>query len=149
VIIRDATEHDVPQILPMAARFLASTPYGQLLPTEPERLEAFVRAILAIGVAFVAEDHGGALVGMIAFVVAEHPISGQEYADEQAWWVSPECRGGSIGPKLLHAAEAWARQRGLTMVKMVAPVASEGVAAYYERIGYEAVEVSYVKQLAP
>jgi GNAT superfamily N-acetyltransferase len=146
VIIRDATEHDVPQILPMAARFLASTPYGALLPTDPERLEAFVRAILEVGVAFVAEDHGGALCGMIAFVVAEHPVSGQEYGDEQAWWTEPEHRGGSIGPRLLAHAEVWASKKNLVMLKMIAPAGTH-VGAYLERLGYHAVETAYTKAI--
>lgn len=83
---------------------------------------------------------------MLAIVVLPHPITGRLYADELAWWVEPRFRRGRIGPTMLKHAEAWARQKGATVLKMVAPAGTD-VGRFYEATGYRAVETAYQKRL--
>jgi GNAT superfamily N-acetyltransferase len=85
---------------------------------------------------------------MLALAAVPHPVSGQDYAEELAWWVEPAHRGSSIGPRLLAAAEAWCVQNKLGVLKMVAPAASD-VGAFYVRRGYTLVESVYQKVLTP
>jgi len=144
--IREATLADADCLVAMATRFLESTPYGRVFPPAAERLHALVATCLTLGVIFVAEVRDAEVVGMIAVAALEHPFTGDLYADEIAWWVELEHRGGAIGPRLLGAVSSWAQVRGLRFVKLAA-LAGSDVGAFYERMGYEAVETAYMKTL--
>jgi GNAT superfamily N-acetyltransferase len=174
LIIREAKLEDAFRVREMATRFLLDSQYGALFnnQTTPEAIGSLIENVLRLGAIFVAEVDSGArvpgvcvsidgeewhapggcetcrprIVGMLAIVLIPHPLSGQLLAEEIAWWVEPEHRGGSIGPKMLRSAEEWATTNGANMVKMVAPAGST-VGAFYERIGYQAVETAYVKAL--
>ena len=146
MIIREATLEDAAPIVCMAIRFLEETPYGHLFAPNEQKLTELLLQVLTHGVIFVAERADHTLAGFLALVTLEHPISGERYADELAWWVNPESRSGSIGPRLLAAAEEFARTAGIGMLKMVAPAGTD-VGRFYERLGYAAVETSYHKRL--
>jgi len=144
MIIREATRADSPRLVAMTERFLATTRYGDVLgAADVEMLEALIGTVIDHGVIFVA-DIEGRLEGMLGIVALVHPVTGEPYGEELAWWVEPEARARSIGPRLLKTGEDWARARSLTRLKMVAPVGS-GVGAFYQRCGYHPVEVAYLK----
>lgn len=149
-MIRRATLDDWSAVRAMALAFLAESPYGALFEVTAERppaaLDELLGLVLEAGVVFVA-DVGTGLVGMLAMGVGGHAISGQRYADEIAWWVHPAHRGGTIGPRLLAAAEAWARADGCTLVKMIAPHHAPDVGRYLARRGYAPVETAHVRRL--
>lgn len=145
--IRAATLDDVPRLHELAAHFLCSTPYGDLLRAPSEaRLFSLIEQVLTLGIILVAEVDA-AIEGMIALVALEHPFSGEPFGDELVWWVEPGHRGSSIGPRLLDLAEAWAMSKGLVMLKMVAPAGSD-IHEFYTRMGYVPVETAYSKQLS-
>lgn len=54
MIIRPATDADVPRVLEMARAFLASTVYGRLFPQAGGGLEDFVAGVMSIGVILLA-----------------------------------------------------------------------------------------------
>lgn len=147
LVIRTATQADGPRLAEMAVRFLASTRYGALASASPSGLDELIAVVLQLGVIFVAEVEGR-VAGMLAIAALTHPLTGERYADEQVWWVEPEHRHSSIGPRLLNAAEQWSIENGLAFVKMIAPAGSD-VGAYYVRRGYVEVETVYQKQLGP
>lgn len=148
--IRPATDDDRAALATMVQHFLESTPYGALFPEVTRRdVDAVVDLVLELvessgGFVAVAEVNG-AVVGLIAILHQVHVLTGQPYGDELCWWVEPSFRGA--GPRLLAAAEAWARTNGLLMFRMVAPSDSPAVGRLYERRGYRALETSYVKTL--
>lgn len=143
--IRDATAGDTPRLVDMAQHFLLSTPYGQMFTPSRAQLEAFVEAIRTLGVIIVAERLER-LEGMIGLAVMPHPIDGTLYAEEIAWWVEPTYRGGSVGPRLLKTAEAWAGRKNARGIRMVAPTGST-VGGFLTHRGYRAVETAYYKGL--
>lgn len=151
--VRQATTDDVPRLVAMGAAFLESSRYGRLFPPGPGRLEHFVRRVLEVGVIFVLErkvevDDPVQIVGLLAVVpVDEHPLTGEPYVDEVAWWVDPAHRGRA-GVVLLHHLEGWARQVGLDMVKMVAPEGMTGTAVrtLLEHRGYVPVETAFMRR---
>ena len=53
-------------------------------------------------------------------------------------------RGEGIGPRLLRAAEDWARARGCAVLRVRSNVVRERAHAFYEREGYERVKVQQV-----
>lgn len=150
-MIREATAADTFRLVEMTTRFLLTTRYGALFAPDPERIAALVALVLEHGVILVAEEPvpevpETCLVGMIAMTLMPHLLNGQPCAEEQAWWVEPEFRHGLIGPRLLKAAEGWARRNRAKMIKMIAPEGS-AVGEFYRLSGYEAVETSWVKVL--
>lgn len=145
--IREAEPGDALAIVSMVGDFLKHTTYGKLLPFNPDAVADLVAAVIGgAGVVLVAEIEGR-LVGMMAIAALKHPVSDEWMGEELAWWVSPDHRHGSIGPKLLGRGEDWARQKGLCMLKMVAPAESV-VGMFYERRGYVPIETAYAKRLA-
>lgn len=145
LVIRTATQADGPRLAELAVRFLASTRYGALATSYPQALDDLIALVLQLGVIFVAEVDGR-IEAMLAIAALTHPLTGERYADEQVWWVEPEHRHSSIGPRLLNAAEAWAVEQDLAFVKMIAPAGSD-VGAYYVRRGYVEIETVFQKQL--
>lgn len=155
--IREAVDTDAADILRMAMAFADSTNYGKLLKPVPAMLEELIDQVMQMGTILVAEDwsifpvnrkgeHERELVGMIALVAMPHPMNGETVAEELAWWVEPRSRGGSVGPRLLQAAEQWACKKGIHMLKMVAPAHTD-VGEFYRRRGYLEVETAWVKVL--
>lgn len=164
VDIRPAEARDRERVVSMAMHFLAATPYGKLFPgLDPiaERVgNVFDYLAGGGGVVLVAEapvnfvertSHGfehreikPVVMGMIAVAAAEDPLTGALYGDEICWWVEPEFRTlvQGIGPKLLRSCEEWARQKGLSVLKMVAPAGSQ-VGTIYHRRGYVEVETAW------
>lgn len=142
--IREATAADRPRLVAMGLRFIAETPY-QSFPSTPQALEWILSVVLEHGVAFVAE-HNGAVLGMIAAIVAPHPLTGEPFADEIVWWVEPEHRASRLGPRLLHSLEKWTVTKGVHSIRMVSPTGTK-VGEFYERLGYVPVETSYLKRL--
>lgn len=142
--VREATVDDFAVCLELARCFLRTSSYREIPATDGGLADLFA-TVLSIGVVFLAEDHRGA-VGMIALVQVRHPFSNTEYAEELAWFVHPDCRGGTAAGRLLRAAEEWTRQRNLWCLRMVAPTDQPGVAEFYELSGYQALETSYMKR---
>lgn len=145
-MIRQATLEDGPRLFVMCLHFLRETPYGAILPENHEAIHALISLVLEHGVGFVAVDSSEEIVGMIGLVERPDPFTGGVYGEEVVWWVEPHARRGSSGPALLKAAEAWARSRGVPFLKMVAPVGGD-VGVYYSRLGYQPIEMVYMKRL--
>ncbi len=75
-------------------------------------------------------------------------VTHERVAQDLMWWVEPRCRGRWVVPRLLHAAEAWARARHLRTLMMNAPIPSS-VGRFYERRGYVALNQTYLKVIGP
>lgn len=146
--IREATPADKSRLVEMAVRFLLESPYGQFFDDKatPDSIGTLIDNVLVLGTVFVAERQDKAVVGMLAIVALPHPLTGRLYAEEIAWWVEPEHRGGLLGPKMLRVAEEWATRKGANMIKMVAPTRGD-VGRFYEVVGYQAVETAYFKRI--
>jgi GNAT superfamily N-acetyltransferase len=156
--VRLATVDDKPRIIEMGLRFLALTKYGQLAGGgSADALAPLVDVCLLLGAVFLVETDVSVfvdgdlftetqVVGMLVLYVARHPLTSLPYGDEVAWWVEPEHRNGRAGHYLLRSCEEWARQNGLSVLKMVAPADSR-VGDFYLRHGFTLVETVYHKQL--
>jgi GNAT superfamily N-acetyltransferase len=98
------------------------------------------------GVVFVTEDPTFRVVtGMIGMLLFVHHISGLLVAGEVFWFVRPESRGHGV--RLVKQAEQWARNHDARQMHVTAPSHTD-VGVLYERLGFQAMEVGYVKDLA-
>lgn len=62
---------------------------------------------------------------------------------EIAWWVEPECRGGSI--EMLKMYEAWAIESGAKLIEVKSLNKFKEIEKVYDRMGYKPIETSWVK----
>lgn len=146
--IRRAIAHDTPRLLEMAVRFLNETEYADHVTPNPERIAKTVAYLLEAGAAFVAITDTGAIVGMVGFILVPSIVSDDLVANEIAWWMEPEYRHTSVGPRLLGAGMEWARSQLATVIQMIAPVgARASLAAWYERLGFNELETTYQLRL--
>ena len=92
----------------------------------------------------VAEaSEGGGLAGWIQISLSrifESPSS----AEIAGLVVDETRRGEGVGPRLLRAAEDWARQRGCRRVRVRSNVIRERAHAFYVREGYAKVKIQQV-----
>jgi GNAT superfamily N-acetyltransferase len=143
-VIRHATPGDIGQIAVLGERFISESHYHRLIGINPDALRSVAELL-------IREDHGlllvdefyGELAGMIGMIATIHPTSWEPVASELFWYVPPEARGGGL--KLLLAGERWAREFGCKRCIMVSPNARVG--ALYERLGYELLETSWIKDI--
>jgi len=145
VTLRPATGDDREAVVDMCVRFFASSIYRYLGTPDEERIAVLFELSRTHGVVLVADD-GGTLQGFLSLIALEHPISGERYAAEQAWWVEPAARDSRVGPDLLEAGEEWCRSNSIHMIQMVAPTGTR-VGRFYERWGYQSLETAYFKRL--
>jgi GNAT superfamily N-acetyltransferase len=152
VTIRPARREEREGVITLAWWLIADTPYA-----DPELLGGATRASIGAvvdhvldagerGVILVAEA-GDDLVGFLAVLDLVHPMTGQHIADELGWWVVPERQRQHIGLALLRRAEAWARDRGLTTLRLSAPVGT-ALVRLYGALGYRPVEIAYCVSLS-
>lgn len=145
--IRQATAADEHAVVALGLRFATTMPaFLDILEGVSEHtLAGFFRAIIELETCaiLVAEDRAGEVFGCLAIIEVQHPMTGVPFAEELAWWVSPERRGIIAGPRLLTAAIEWTRARGLKRLKMGAPAGTR-VGDFYESQGFVAVETAYL-----
>ena len=148
-MIRAAELGDVDALVALGASFLAQTPYGGLLPTEPAAIAAMMTRLIEspVGVVWVAVDRTGTLTGMLGALCFWHPLSAEWVASEFFWWVEPAARGGIDSVRLLKLTITWARAEGAVKLHMIAPQGSS-VGRLYARLGFVPVETAYQLDLA-
>lgn len=147
--IRQATPDDRAVLITLTTKFVQLFPPATLLHLDITKVDRLVDLVLRHGAVFVADVHtlaGLETVAMIGLLLVDHPGSTQRFGEECALWVDPAFRKGIIGPRLVRAAENWARMLGLTMIKMGAPAGSR-LGPFFETLGYTAVETAYQKTL--
>lgn len=148
-VIREATLVDVPELVALGKAFIATSEYRGRLVVNPTQMAATATRLIEQpdGVVFVSEDKGGAVTGMIGFVLFIHPLSGLLTAGEMFWFVLESARGVGDGVRLFRRAKQWAIDSGADMWQMVAP--NERVATFYEQEGMDRVETACQQTLRP
>lgn len=140
VEIRAAVEQDIPAMLGLAKRMHGESPRFSRLTFSPAKCEALMRGLLAGKVAggVLVAEKAGIIVGMAAVYVVEHFMAIEKVASDLAVYVTPECRGGSIAPKLIKAVERMAREAGAVEVTLgiSTEVAADRTLALYQDLGY-------------
>jgi GNAT superfamily N-acetyltransferase len=143
-MIRFATRADIPEIVDLGERHWRESRYGRWMAPDRTVMASLSRALIdgENGLVLI-DEQAGAIVGMIGVAVTPHIYSGEPVMSELFWYAPPESRGSGV--RLLRRAEAWARGNGVKHAAMIAP--DERVAAFYERMGYAALEINYIKPL--
>lgn len=148
MIVRPATNDDLPTLVEMARQFHAFAGFESLAPFCAGSTEETGRIIMEHGVFLVAEAAEG-LVGMIGLMIA--PVS-HNHAFRQAvelmWWVNPGDRARGIATELIAEAEAQAKAKGASTIMMIHLSNSpESAARTYRSRGYGELETVYMKAI--
>lgn len=80
---------------------------------------------------------GGEVRGMVSLQVVISTAEGGPVAWLEDLVVTAEHRGRGLGARLLAAAEAWARRRGLSRLQLVAEEANVPALEFYRRHGWQ------------
>ncbi len=100
---------------------------------------------------FIACEADGRQVGFIEAGLRDHG-EGCETSPVgyiEAWYVDEHIRGKKLGRDLVHAAEQWAREKGMTEMASDTWLENEGSIAAHLKLGYYEAErlVHFVKRL--
>lgn len=141
MILREATLADVPELVAMGQRFLASSGYSTLLAENALQMESTATALItgASSVVWVAEGAGGDLIGMLGLICFVHPMSGEATCGETFWYAEQ----AGAGLRLLERGKQWARDQHAVAFQMIEPASEPRLAALYVRQGFKRVEVAW------
>lgn len=92
---------------------------------------------------FVVEDLDGVAQGWI-HGMEQIALESGSWAEIMGLVVAREARGGGVGRALVATVEAWARERGLTMIKVRSNVARAESHPFYERLGYARFKTQHI-----
>lgn len=126
--IRLATLEDAPAIASLAGELGYPTNAAEMRTRLAALLQSEDSAVF-VGVA------GVAVIGW-ANVAAVRLVESEPYAELRGLVVASALRSRGVGARLLHAAEEWARARGLVRIRVRSNVTRERTHAFYERHGY-------------
>jgi GNAT superfamily N-acetyltransferase len=135
--VREALEGDSQRISALALQLGYEVPPAhveqQLRRDDPDRV-IMVAVVPRVGV-----------VGWVS-VTERHSLLSSCRADIEGLVVEDEYRGNGIGEMLVGAAEAWARRRGCTTLRLLSNVVRERAHEFYRRLGYDVLKTEYVFQ---
>ena len=119
---------------------------GQLgYPSTPRQIERRFQALESRddSALFVAEADDGAVSGW-AHVLVQALMESEPYAQLMGLVVAEGGRRRGAGRALLAAAEDWARQRGLSLMRVNSNSARTLARPFYERMGYSIRKTQWV-----
>jgi len=151
ISVRVATSRDADFVLALVPQLAAFGPPPWR--TEQQMIETDTRVIsrasgsLAGRHILIAEDSGGKPLGF-AHVCGEADYYTRRGCRHIADLViSPEARGCGVGERLITASEEWARAQGYSLFTLNVFLENTQARSLYERTGFSAEIVRYVKQL--
>jgi GNAT superfamily N-acetyltransferase len=167
VTIRPTRETDIDNLIALYEEFhtfhVLGAPTRLRLPApsddraQYEEEWAQIRAqLLAIlqdaNTALLLAEAAGQIVGLAEIYLRRdeaNPLTVQHtYSHLQSLIVTERWRGRGVGARLMAVAEAWARKRGATELRLDAWEFAAGPLPFYEALGYQTVKRTLVKPLA-
>ena len=149
--IRPATRQDLPAVLELVPRLAAtgSPPGRDAGQVEASDRRAITRAITGTehGEALLLAQDAANVIGFIHLKTVTDYFSQAQVAHVADVAVAAGAEGRGVGKALMNAAEAWSRECGYGMIQLHVLVGNDRARALYERLGYTAEWLKYVKFL--
>lgn len=150
--IRAARAGDRDFVLGLVPRLRA---FGSVARLSPEALDAGEQRAIEryfedppeISCLIVAESGDGTLLGAAYAERAVDYFTQEHHGHLGILAVTDEAQGRGVGRALIEAVEVWAREQGFGFVTLNVFTGNTGAIAAYERAGYRAEAVRYVKEL--
>lgn len=144
--VRRLTADEIGKLMPLANLFFGESAF--LVDFNEKHFEAQWRRFMDSGSGLIMVlDDGGEIRGAIGALAYTDPNNGHPTMAEAFWYVHPDHRGHGLA--LLTALEKEAAAAGCKFLTMVYLVDSmpDAVRSIYERRGYKAMEVHYIKEV--
>jgi ribosomal protein S18 acetylase RimI-like enzyme len=123
--------------------------HGSHLRTDTNRdaiRESLARHAAADGLTVARDD--GAIVGFVRFAVERGPLAQDRTRGVvRDLYVVPDRRGEGVGERLLGAAEAALRDRGVAVVAVEALADNADAIRFYERRGYRSHRIEFEREV--
>jgi GNAT superfamily N-acetyltransferase len=150
--VRPAGPEDADFVLRLVPELVAFGPprwrdTGQMIDTDRLVITRALRGAPDGATVLVAEDARGQRLGFIHLCGELDYYTRAECGHIADIVVTPEARGRGVGRTFVAAAERWARARGYSMLTLNVFVENSSARALYERTGFGAETVRYVKNL--
>jgi len=148
--IRRAKIIDIPRLIPLVRAFHEETLEIFGMGYDTPSVERTLREFILNHIGIVVEVKGeivGVIGGAIVPSFTDHK---QTIFAESMWYILPAHRGGVIGVKLLKLVERYCLDRGIEKIVMIGMCddRADKLKDFYKRMGYEALEIHYIKDLS-
>jgi GNAT superfamily N-acetyltransferase len=151
MIIRSATEADLPQYAVLAKAFHMASPMHGTIDFDLDGYSQFYLNALqndAIGI-WLAEIDGEivGIAGALAYPLYFNPSA--TVVQELWWWLTPKSRGSGAGGKMFKQIESWADERKASALFMIAleDSRSKKMENLYVRAGFTPMERTFIKEV--
>jgi len=152
MIVRKATEKDLPEYIVLAKAFHMASPMHGSINFDPEGYSKFYLSSIdqdTIGI-WLAEIDGkivgicGALVYPLYFNLSALVVQ------ELWWWLTPASRGSGAGTKMFKQIEQWASEKNATAIFMIAleDERAHKMERLYARAGFKPMERTFIKEVS-
>jgi ribosomal protein S18 acetylase RimI-like enzyme len=150
--VRPARPEDADFILALVPHLLAFGPppwrdAAQMTETDTLTIARSLGGASDRATVLVAEDSHGKRLGFIHLCGEPDYYTRAECGHIADIVVAPEARGRGVGEALMAAGERWARDRGYMILTLNVFLENQHARALYERLGFHAETVRYVKSL--
>jgi len=150
--VRPATPENAQFVLALVPQLVAFGPppwrsQRQMIDTDTLVIGQALQGLPAGATVLVAEDSGGKPLGFIHVCGEPDYYTRADCGHIADLVVAPAARGRGVGEVLMMAAEQWARARGYSLLTLNVFVENARARALYERAGFGAETVRYVKEL--
>jgi len=148
--IRNATEHDVLDIVLAVKQFCKEVPHPAWGKFDSNKVNDLVTQLLQVPEGFVqialADDE---IVGALIGVVSGIPINSMVFAQELMFWLDPNHRNGKTAPKLIDSYVKWAENMGCNFIRLseLDNILDGKAGILFKRKGFIPVETAYVKEV--
>jgi predicted N-acetyltransferase YhbS len=110
--------------------------------TESDAADRLSRILMRADQGFFVADIGGRATGWIHAVLVEY-VDAEAFALIGGLVVDGAHRGSGIGRALVDAAENWARERGVSIVRLSSAVHRTAAHRFYEGLGYTKIKTQH------
>lgn len=149
-MIRRACVFDVPALVELGIAYSKEALYHELFPVDLDySVQVAMQSVQDENccVLVAVKDHK--VVGFLYAAITLFPWSRVPLAVDQLLYIAPEARGSVLGAGLIRAYEAWAKDKGLLVVRMslASGITEERTRKLYDRLGYKQVGFTYSKEV--
>ena len=151
MIVRKATETDLPQYLVLAQAFHAASPmHGSIEFDVPGYSQFYLSSLQNDSVGIWLAEIEGQIVGIcgaVAYPLYFNPAA--LVVQELWWWLTPASRGSGAGGQMFKQIEQWAKEKNAAALFMIAleDNRAKKMENLYIRAGFKPMERTFIKEV--
>ena len=151
MIVRKATETDLPQYIKLAQSFHAASPmHGSIEFDVPGYSQFYLSSLQNDSVGIWLAEVEGEIVGICGAVA--YPLYFNPSAlvvQELWWWLTPASRGSGAGGQMFKQIEQWSKEKNAAALFMIAleDNRAKKMENLYIRAGFKPMERTFIKEV--